>query len=117
MRGLCVAPNVCHTTMSSPLTDRAAPADLDGRPVVVIHREGGLSKGHLLDQARVAVDVFAPTERMANELALDARGVLESLRGHDPVIEVTATGPAPMTGSTPRRRFYADALIRKVRIA
>lgn len=100
-------------------TDRAAPADISGRPVVVIHREGGVSKNRFLDQARVAVDVYAPTEKLANDLALDARGVLEDLRGHEPVIEITATGPAPITGAGkgPQRRFYADALIRKVAVA
>lgn len=99
-------------------TDRAAPADLGGRPTVVCHREGGLSKNSLLDQARVAVDVYASTEKVANALALDARGVFEAAQGHAPVIRVTATGPSPITesGKGPQRRFYADALIRKVSV-
>ena len=96
-------------------TDRAAPANLDGRPVVVCYRQGGLSKGLLFDQPRLAVDVYAPTELMVNDLARDVRAVIESLRGHDPVITVTATGPSPIEGQGrgPQRRFYADALTRK----
>ena len=96
------------------MTDRAAPADLGGRPIVVLHREGGLSHGQLLDQARIAVDVYASTDATVNRLSADVRGVLESLQGHNPIIKVDATGPSPIVGAVPQRRFYADVLMRKV---
>lgn len=96
-------------------TSRAAPADLGGRPVVVLHQEGGLSKNRLLDQVRIAVDVYAATESQANSLALDARAVLEAQQGHDPVISIETTGPSVITdsGKGPQRRFYADVLTRR----
>ena len=96
-------------------TDRAVPASIGARPMVVCHREGGLSKGPFLDQARLAVDVYANTEKQANNLVLDARAVIDAMAGHDPVVSTSTTGPAPVINASkgPHRRFYADVVIRK----
>lgn len=98
-------------------TDRAAPADLAGRPIVIIQHAGGMSINLLVDHARLSVDVYAPTERMANGLAADVRGVLESLEYQHPILGVSTTGPVPITVANrgPQRQFYAELKVRKER--
>lgn len=115
-----IVPKLIYTLLSGQypglFTGRAAPADLGERPIATFRREGGLSKNRLLDQARLAVDIYARSDRAANELARDVRGALESLQGHAPIISVETSGPVPLleTGKGPHRQLFADVLVRKV---
>lgn len=97
-------------------TDRAAPADLAGRPVAIFVHEGGTDLSPLVDLVRMSIDVYAPTERQANRLAADVRGVLGQLAYQHPILGVSTTGPVPITVANrgPQRQFYAEIRTRKV---
>lgn len=83
--------------------------------VVTVQRSGGVSRSVVLDEVRVAVNVYAATDVDANRLAEAVRGYLESLSGTRPFVRVVATGPTPITGTAepPRRYFYAELLTRR----
>lgn len=117
-----ILPGIVYTALqgkySRLFTDRAAPADLAGRPVVVLQYAGGPGgafPNDVRDWARMSVDIYAPTEKQANDLSRDVRAVLEEQGGHSPIIEVSTTVPLPITVANrgPQRQFYAEVLSRK----
>ncbi len=83
--------------------------------VVTVQRSGGSPKSAVLDQVRIAVNTWAPTEVEANDLAEQVRGVIEAQRGHAPIIRAEASGPSAINAKAepPQRFFYADIITRR----
>lgn len=109
--------NALKTKYPGLFTTRSAPSDVTSRPVVVLQYAGGGPRNKLLDDINVSVDVYATSEKQANDLSRDVRGVLDSLMGHSPIIEISTTVPVPITVDNrgPQRQFYAQVLTRKAR--
>lgn len=82
--------------------------------IITIQRVGGYSVPPTQDWQQVAVNVYAPTNGEANQLAADVAGWLASLAG-DLFIAVRVNGIGPVGGRSdpPRRYFTSECLTRK----
>lgn len=87
--------------------------DRGSKPLAVtIQRAGGPTRGKL-DYPRLIINVYAPTDAQANDLANDVVTVLGNIRGSHPIVKIDVTsGPSSVLNDTERQRFIAaDALI------
>ena len=89
----------------------------EARPsyAVTVQAAGGMPRGRFRDQSRYSINVYAPTHTEANQLAGDVRAALMSLRGHNPIVRIEASGYTDTTGANelPTRYFYAEVLHRR----
>lgn len=71
---------------------------------VWVRRDGGPTLDQVRELARVGVNVFAPTEQAATDLARTVSALLRAAADGSPIVKVTQTmGPSPVADSTPRR--------------
>ncbi len=85
------------------------------RYAVTVQAAGGMPRGRFRDQSRYSINIYAPTHAEANQLAGDVRAALMSLRGHNPIVRIEASGYTDTTGANelPTRYFYAEVLHRR----
>ena len=80
---------------------------------VWVRRDGGPTLDQVRERARVAVNVFAPTEQAATNLARTVSALMRAAPDGDPVVRVEQqTGPTPIADSTPRRYMLFDVTVR-----
>lgn len=81
--------------------------------VVTIQRAGGTLLGPVLDQARMRVNVYAPTDSEAADLARDVRLALNAQEGASPITRCSCTGPTVINskGESPQLSMTCDALL------
>lgn len=94
-------------------TSRTVPADR--RPyMVTVRRDGGTGPDRFRDAARVAVNVYAPTELDANRLASDVRTAIEGMDRGRPFKRVGVSGPSTIPDTqSPQRYLTAEIYYRK----
>ena len=106
--------NLLRPLWSGLYVSRALP---EARPsyAVTVQAAGGMPRGRFRDQSRYSINVYAPTHTEANQLAGDVRAALMSLRGHNPIVRIEASGYTDTTGANelPTRYFYAEVLHRR----
>ena len=106
--------NLLRPLWSGLYVSRALP---EARPsyAVTVQAAGGMPRGRFRDQSRYSINVYAPTHTEANQLAGDVRAALMSLRGHNPIVRIEASGYTYTTGANelPTRYFYAEVLHRR----
>lgn len=81
-------------------------------PAVLIQRNGGPFLDHLRDQAHVSVNIYGRTEKEANDLAIEVRGILED-QNRRAFKRVEVSGPAPVNDSPLQRYMYVDLIGRR----
>lgn len=89
------------------------PEEHDPDRIVVIQRNGGISARRMrrFDRPRLGINVWAPSEQEANDLAAKVRAAF--LKAHDEgaIKDVIIAGPAKVTPdgtNKPRRYFTVD---------
>ena len=87
--------------------------------IVTVQKAGGVPKQRVLDQVRLQVSTWAPTEQAANAFSETVRAALEGLSFEDPFYLITASSPVAVTekGEPPSRFFHAEALVRRTESA
>jgi hypothetical protein len=84
---------------------------------VWVRRDGGPALDQIREAARVGVNVFAPTEQGATNLARTVSALLRAAPNGDPVLKVEqVTGPSPVADSTPRRFMSFEITVRGVEL-
>lgn len=84
--------------------------------VVTVQKSGGVPKQSVLDQIRLQVCTWTPTELDGNAFAEAARSALEACSFRAPFKRVTASVPVPVNsaeGEPPQRFFTAEAMVRR----
>lgn len=87
-----------------------------GTLAVSVQRAGGAVDG-VTDEARLLVNVYAPTDAQANDLANDVVAALGSIRGTSPIMRIVASGPSAVSNEREKQRFIsASAMVRRVTV-
>lgn len=93
--------------------DRAMPATT--KPLVVtVQRAGGVGSGPL-DTARLLINVWAPDEHQANQLAAAVRTVMDYGCRPPLIAHARCNGPTAINtkGDNPQRLMYGHVIIRR----
>ncbi|MDR2722987.1 MAG: hypothetical protein LBB54_04605 [Cellulomonadaceae bacterium] len=90
----------------------SALADLDHTCQVIVRDDGGEPLDDVRSTARLGVNVWAPSENIADRLAAAVRRALDAMTGGRPVLACTASRPIPIDGEVePLRYLTADLII------
>lgn len=86
---------------------------------VWVRRDGGPTLDHVREAARLGVNVFAPTEQAATDLARTVSALLRAAADGSPVVLVTQTsGASPIPDeSGPRRYMTFEITVRGADLA
>lgn len=86
---------------------------------VWVRRDGGAQLDQVREAPRLGVNVFAPTEQAATDLARTVSALLVAAPDGQPVLKVTQTlGPSPIPDASGPRRFLTfEVLVRGVELA
>lgn len=87
---------------------------------VWVRRDGGPELDQVREAPRVGVNVYAPTEQQATNLALTVSALLRSCADGDPILRVRqALGPSPIADETgiPRRFMSFEIHVRGVELS
>jgi hypothetical protein len=80
---------------------------------VWVRRDGGPVLDVVRESARLGVNVFAPTEKAATDLARTVSALMRVAADGDPIVRVVQTsGPSPIADSTPRRYMTFEVTTR-----
>lgn len=87
------------------------------RPLAVtVQRAGGNITGKL-DRPRLLINVYAPTDALANDLANDVVSILGDIRDSSPIVKVDASGPSSLLNDNEAHRFIAaDAIVLRTQL-
>lgn len=91
--------------------DISVPSTIPAR-FVQVRADGGSDLNPVQAVARLGVNVWAPTEAEASDLARLVRAIFKAAAGTSPVDHVTTTGPSPIPDAKPRRFFTVELTIR-----
>lgn len=84
---------------------------------VWVRRDGGPVLDQVREAARVGINVFAPTEQAATNLARTVSALLRAAADGNPIVRVTQpTGPTPIADATPRRYMTFEITVRGVEL-
>lgn len=84
---------------------------------VWVRRDGGPVLDQVRESARVGVNVFAPTEQAATDLARTVSALLRAAADGTPVVRVRqSSGPSPIADNTPRRYMTFEVTVRGVEL-
>lgn len=85
---------------------------------VWVRRDGGPTLDVVRETARVGVNVFAPTEQAATNLARTVSALLRDAADGNPVVRVEqVAGPSPIADTTPRRFMSFEITVRGTALA
>lgn len=78
---------------------------------VQVRRDGGPTLDQVRESARLGVNVYAPTEQAATDLARTVSALLRAAADGAPVLRVTQTsGPSPIADESGPRRYMTFEL-------
>lgn len=80
--------------------------------MVTIRRVGGVTRNRVSETARIGVNVYAPDDAKANDLAAKVRAYVGATAGEGNVRQSTTTGFYEVEDSQPRRYFTAELVIK-----
>ena len=84
---------------------------------VWVRRDGGPALDQVREGARVGVNVFAPKEQDATDLARTVSALLRAAAGTGPILRVTqGLGPSPIADATPRRYMTFECVVRGIEL-
>lgn len=91
----------------------AVPTTMPAR-LVAVRRDGGPELDVARELARLGVNIYAPTEQEATDLARLVRALLKAAPDGKPVCKVTTTGPSPIPDRSgkPHRYFTVELIVR-----
>jgi metal-dependent amidase/aminoacylase/carboxypeptidase family protein len=93
--------------LRSVLADTYVGRDYAERPVVVtIRRQGGIRRNKVTETARVGVNVYAPSDKEANDLALRVRALIETLADTGSFGAVSTEGITEIKDENKARRYF-----------
>lgn len=78
-------------------------------PAVILTRRGGDSFTRVVDRVRVAVNVYAGTDKQAGDLAREVRSHIHALSGEGVIKNCRTSGPAEVSTDTRLSRVYFNA--------
>lgn len=80
---------------------------------VWVRRDGGPRLDQARELARLTLNVFAPTEQQATDLARTVAALMCAAADGRPVVRIVqTTGPSPVTDTKPRRLLAFEATVR-----
>jgi hypothetical protein len=80
---------------------------------VWVRRDGGPTLDVVREAARLGINVFAPTERAATDLARTVAALMRAAANGAPVVKVEqSSGPSPIADNTPRRYMTFEVWVR-----
>lgn len=80
---------------------------------VWVRRDGGPGLDSIREAARLGVNVFAPKEQAATDLARTVSALMRSGADGEPVLRVVQTlGPSPVADNQPRRYMTFEVTVR-----
>jgi hypothetical protein len=83
------------------------------KTAVWVRRDGGPTLDQVREVARLGVNVFAPSEQEATDLALTVSALLRAAADGDPVVRVEQpSGPSPVADNQPRRFMSFELTVR-----
>lgn len=77
--------------------------------MVTVRRQGGEAFSRFMDRARIGVNVWAPTDREANDLASTVRALLHKASGEGLIKNLRSQGPAEVDSDIPLPHRYFTA--------
>lgn len=84
---------------------------------VWVRRDGGPVLDIVREAARVGINVFAPSEQAATNLARTVSALVRAAADGAPIVRVTqSAGPTPIADSTPRRYMTFEVTVRGVEL-
>ena len=80
---------------------------------VWVRRDGGPALDQVREAARVGINVFAPSEQAATDLARTVSALMRAMPDGAPILRVEQTsGPSPIADSSPRRYMTFEVDVR-----
>lgn len=80
---------------------------------VWLRRDGGPALDVFRESARVGVNVFAPTEKAATDLARTVSALMRVAADGEPILRVSqSAGPTPIADASPRRYMTFEVHVR-----